>query len=274
MRSIIFAVVVLFSTNVQARQQYKSDIPANRTVFGECNVCHADIAVNRARNEFGQRAQSFSDGSSVSWTGSVYRGLQLFEHDTDGDGYTNGYELGDPNGTWDASQPFPAADITYNPSDPNDNPCGNGTIEGPEDCEGDSVDGNTCASEGYEPGTLTCNGCFFDYTACGPKVGGTNNGTNSNTNNSTGSNTNNTNNTTNNTNNATANNSNSNTTSNPTTPNTGNTTGQTTTTTNNNGTTGLNDINGTSSCSSTTSSNSWTAFLILALLFARKRRKK
>lgn len=264
MRSIIFVFSFFFATNAQARQQYKSDVPANRSVFGECNVCHTDIAVNPARNEFGQRAQSFSDGRSVAWTGSVYRGLQLFEHDTDGDGYTNGYELGDPDGTWDANQDFPAQNITYNPSDPNSNPCGNGNIEGPEDCEDDSVGASTCLSEGYEAGNLSCKGCFFDFTACGPKQG-TNNGTNNNTNNSTGSTNN-----MDNTNNATANNNN-NSTSNPTTPSNTKTTNPTT---NNTSSSNLSDINGTGSCSSTASTSSWGALLAFAFLFARKRRKK
>lgn len=273
MRSIIFVFIFLFATNADARQQYKSDLPANREVFGECNVCHTDIAVNRARNEFGLRAQSFSDGSRVDWNESVYRGLKLYEHDTDGDGYTNGFELGDPNGTWDATQPYPSADVTYDPSDPNSNPCGNGMIEGPEDCEGDSVGAATCLSEGYEAGTLICNGCFFDFTSCGPKMG-TNNGTN-NTNNSTGPGTNNSNNNTTNTNNATTNNNNSNSTSNPNT-NTGDTTtgntSQNPTNNNNPPSSGLNDITGTGGCSSISGSSSWAALFVLAFFFNRRKK--
>ncbi len=45
--------------------------------------------------------------------------------------------------------------------------CGDGLIEGTEDCEAANLNGATCASEGYIGGTLACGGsCDFDYTAC------------------------------------------------------------------------------------------------------------
>ncbi len=187
MKTFFFIAITLFATNVSAREQYKADLPANRDVFGECNVCHNDISKDRSRNDFGRRSQSFSDGSTVFWRDSLYRGKQFFEHDTDGDGYSNGFELGDPNGTWDASMPYPSADQTYDPNDPNNNPCGNGTIEGPEDCENNDIGASTCESEGYQAGTLTCQKCFFDFSACGPEISGTNNGSNNSTNNATNS---------------------------------------------------------------------------------------
>lgn len=49
--------------------------------------------------------------------------------------------------------------------------CGDGVIEGPEDCEGSDLDGATCSSLGYEPGTLTCDiACTYDTSQCGPKI--------------------------------------------------------------------------------------------------------
>jgi cysteine-rich repeat protein len=45
--------------------------------------------------------------------------------------------------------------------------CGNGTIEGTEECEGTNLDGEDCVSQGYAGGTLACNAdCTFDKTAC------------------------------------------------------------------------------------------------------------
>jgi len=47
--------------------------------------------------------------------------------------------------------------------------CGNGVIEGGEDCEGADLGGQTCESLGYGPGILTCDiACSFDTTQCSP----------------------------------------------------------------------------------------------------------
>ncbi len=45
--------------------------------------------------------------------------------------------------------------------------CGNGIIEGGEDCEGENLNGQTCESIGYGPGTLSCDiACSFDTSNC------------------------------------------------------------------------------------------------------------
>lgn len=45
--------------------------------------------------------------------------------------------------------------------------CGNGTIEGGEDCEGTSLNSQTCVGLGYASGTLTCDiACSYDMTGC------------------------------------------------------------------------------------------------------------
>lgn len=47
--------------------------------------------------------------------------------------------------------------------------CGNGEIEGGEDCEGIDLNGKTCESIGLGPGTLNCDiACSFDTHDCGP----------------------------------------------------------------------------------------------------------
>ncbi len=44
--------------------------------------------------------------------------------------------------------------------------CGNGVVEGTEDCDSDNLNGQTCASQGYEQGNLTCHDCRFDTSDC------------------------------------------------------------------------------------------------------------
>ncbi len=47
--------------------------------------------------------------------------------------------------------------------------CGDGVIEGPEDCEGEDLNGETCESLGYQSGTLSCDiACDFDTSDCVP----------------------------------------------------------------------------------------------------------
>jgi len=47
--------------------------------------------------------------------------------------------------------------------------CGNGIIEGGEDCEGEDLGGATCESLGYGPGILACDiACTFDTSGCSP----------------------------------------------------------------------------------------------------------
>ncbi len=45
--------------------------------------------------------------------------------------------------------------------------CGNGNIEGNEDCDGTDLNGETCVSRGFESGTLSCDSsCRFDTSQC------------------------------------------------------------------------------------------------------------
>ncbi len=51
--------------------------------------------------------------------------------------------------------------------------CGDGIIQTPyETCDGENLDGQTCISLNYHPGTLACaSNCAFDTTSCGGKCG-------------------------------------------------------------------------------------------------------
>lgn len=47
--------------------------------------------------------------------------------------------------------------------------CGDTIVEGPEDCEGEDLNGNTCLSLGYGGGDLACDvSCSYDTSSCIP----------------------------------------------------------------------------------------------------------
>ncbi|ETV95194.1 hypothetical protein H310_11456 [Aphanomyces invadans] len=77
------------SALVDGRPQYAALIPNGENVDGYPAVGHTNDAGGGARNAFGK---DFS--SEGSWT------IRLCKLDSDGDGLTNGQELGDPCCTW------------------------------------------------------------------------------------------------------------------------------------------------------------------------------
>jgi hypothetical protein len=102
---LAFAILVLAtSTPAQARPTYPNTIP-NGTVES-CDTCHTS-GPGSARNAFGLDYAADSD-----W--SVLAGL-----DSDGDGCTNGEELGDPDGTWTvgSTPPFGFASLPGSAAD-------------------------------------------------------------------------------------------------------------------------------------------------------------
>ena len=109
-----FALAALFliaglADQVEARGKRVNQIP-NGAAFG-CAGCHVDPNGGGARNAFGQMiGQQFLTGAG--FVGDVIWGPELAALDADGDGATNGEELGDPAGTWD----WQAGDA--NPGDP------------------------------------------------------------------------------------------------------------------------------------------------------------
>lgn len=86
-------VVALASVPADARGFRIPQIP-NGDVYG-CANCHVSPGGGGARNSFGQQiGQDFLSDGAVVW------GPELAALDADGDGVSNGAELGDPNGTW------------------------------------------------------------------------------------------------------------------------------------------------------------------------------
>ncbi len=69
-----------------------------------CNTCHT-TGGGTPRNAFGVAVEELvspgAGGDEVFW------GPELAALDSDGDGFTNGEELGDPDGTWQAGDDAP-----------------------------------------------------------------------------------------------------------------------------------------------------------------------
>ena len=111
--------------------------------FGGCNTCHENGG-GTPRNDFGLDFDATSD-----WA-------QLAALDSDGDGCSNGAELGDPDGIWMPGD-TPAGEAVSLPGDPNDVACSiPGDTDDPvDDDEGDD-DGQGCStvSAGLSSGAL------------------------------------------------------------------------------------------------------------------------
>ncbi len=114
-KSFLFTItIILFAmfTILIARDWRVGQIP-NGEKFS-CGTCHTDIQGGGARNRFGQavEARVIPGGRQEFWNSS------LAFQDSDGDGKTNGQELGDPNGIWKPGQPNPGSfSAVSNPGD-------------------------------------------------------------------------------------------------------------------------------------------------------------
>lgn len=99
--TILLLSGLLIYTESDGRSFRVGQIP-NGGVF-KCANCHVSASGGGSRNKFGQTVESQFIGPS----GQVLWGPELAAIDSDNDGFTNGQELGDPNGTWKAGEPAP-----------------------------------------------------------------------------------------------------------------------------------------------------------------------
>jgi hypothetical protein len=99
----------------EGRPSFVVRVPNGNRVAGVAALGHLNAAGGGATNDFGEAFE----GAGTSWT------TQLCQADTDGDGATNGEELGDPCCTWTASTGFdgsatsPAMQSPTHPGVPN-----------------------------------------------------------------------------------------------------------------------------------------------------------
>lgn len=156
------ATVLLVADVADARGFRRGQVPHGFTV--DCTTCHNGRG--GSRNDFGLAV--FADFLTVQdSTGDVTWNAELAALDSDGDGYTNGEELGDPDGTWTIGAADPEGFTPSSPGLASETPCGNGTVEGPEQCDGANFDGQSCADFGFDEGTLFCNDeCMIEDTEC------------------------------------------------------------------------------------------------------------
>jgi hypothetical protein len=153
--------VFLYSGQADARRFRVGHIP-NGDASG-CLTCHAP-GPQRIRNAFGSAVESTlgfpKNEASVDWS-------LFFSQDSDGDGYTNGQELSDPDGLWMPGLANPEF-LGANPGNSLLTPCGNGVAQFHEECDRDDLRGDSCQSRGVEgPGELTCTSdCLFDEFTC------------------------------------------------------------------------------------------------------------
>eukprot|EP00759_Apiculatamorpha_spiralis_P048421 PhF_6_TR43632/c2_g1_i1/m.67037 len=84
-------VSIVFIQSVHSLEQYQQYIPNGANVPGWPAVGHVSAsATSTGRNRFGQDFQS----AGFTWS------VSLCQKDSDGDGFSNGAELGDPSCTW------------------------------------------------------------------------------------------------------------------------------------------------------------------------------
>ncbi len=96
----------------EARSWRPAQLP-NGQVFN-CATCHVRTSGGGPRNAFGEAVRSLvNPGSRTPFWGPVLARL-----DSDGDGFTNGQELGDPEGD---GTPTPGAEVTH-PGNPSSKP--------------------------------------------------------------------------------------------------------------------------------------------------------
>jgi hypothetical protein len=155
---VVASSMALASQPAQARSFRVSQVP-NGGGFG-CVLCHTG-GNGGPRNTFGMAVEESLVDGNANWAA-------VYDLDPDNDGFTNGEELGDPDGTWVIGDPAPRIAPT-NPNDPRSFPlpCGNGILEEPEQCDVGDLDGASCESLGFLSGELGCAlDCRYDTSAC------------------------------------------------------------------------------------------------------------
>lgn len=166
--SLILCVAIAssccFASSATAREARSEQVPNGQKL--DCGLCHVASSGEGPRNVFGTQIEEMGlDGEGAIATQLVVW-AQIYMLDADGDGFTNGYELGDPEGTWRPTDNDPSVFPSL-PGDPDSVPCPNGSVHPGEECDGADLAGQTCLSLGFTGGSLACSPqCTFDTSSC------------------------------------------------------------------------------------------------------------
>ena len=195
LRALAMLVVVTSAVPALAISSYRSHVPNGN--LGSCRTCHVSAVGGEGWNAFGKdvlrqdpnetEADIASSNENVHYTlttGPVWD-ANLCNADSDGDGQTNGQELGDPLCVWtftSPATPFPRTHDISNPGDPASTSAdptgvdgGEGEGEGAAEGEGEGAgaEGEGAAEgEGEGEGTPPpgCPGCTSTGDAALPLV--------------------------------------------------------------------------------------------------------
>jgi hypothetical protein len=140
--------VLLVAEAADARPGYDAAVP-NASL--SCGTCHVAEGGGGARNAFGQDVEAtmpFSGPDTATWE-------KLFCVDSDGDGKTNGQELGDPCGGFASGDADPDFDATR-PGDDADTTAVDGDCDGeaPPTCDL-AAGGGGCAAMAPSGGAVS-----------------------------------------------------------------------------------------------------------------------
>lgn len=163
-QSGLIAILLVAPATLEARSFRANEVPNGDTF--DCGLCHVSTNGGGARNDFGIQIQTDGlDGEGAVGAQSIVWSA-ICDRDADGDLFTNAEELGDPNCEWTIGDPNPSL-TPSNPGDSDSIPCGNGRIDGPEECDGDDLGEETCETQMQSAGTLACaEDCSFDTSGC------------------------------------------------------------------------------------------------------------
>jgi MYXO-CTERM domain-containing protein len=158
---LLLLVAVAAPTSAFAYSWAPNAIP-NGTTYS-CATCHTRSTGGAGWNDFGNEIRTLR---AINFGGRTIDWAALYDLDSDGDGFTNGAELGDPDGDRTPIPGFSATrpgDATSFPA-----PCGNAQLDEGEECDGALfADDATCESLGFFSGSLACTStCEVNDSAC------------------------------------------------------------------------------------------------------------